>query len=159
MKGDWAKLVYWLKQFIPVFVLAMFLPFFVFLILKPPQLKFFSGATGEKVEFRVWIEPQTVVASVGREVEMRVMGSFVSERDSVLAVSLVVGGSDGSLAFDKREVAFKEPFSGETELGVVKVTPLKTGEYELEIDPRQVEVMTSGVEVEVVGGRARLVAR
>lgn len=148
----------WMKKFVPVFLLFMILPFLVAFVLKPPEVKFFTGARGEKNNLRVWIEPSSVVVGAGEGVDLVVMANFESD-DKLVAGLKVAVVAPGGVSLSKMNVEADKPFKGQMMIGTVRATVLKSGSYEIKIPEELVETQEASGPLKIVTGSASLSAQ
>ena len=143
-------------NFLPIFVLAALLPAFLFLVNNPPNISFTSKATAN--ELRIWLEPKTVTASVGKDVELTVMAQFENETKLIPSVAMKLSSGE-RVALDKNEISYKTPFSGRVTIGTVKATASAAGTYQISIDPTNVSVVAFAEELKVFTSGATIMAR
>jgi hypothetical protein len=153
--GGYARFI---KSFLPVFMVALFLPFFVALTLRPTDIRFFTKAEKDSETLRIWIEPSTVVCAPGSRVELRVMALFESE--DVLIPGMKIGlVPEGAASVEPASVSIKKPFKGQVEVGRVKVTPLSLGNIKVTIPESMVEVISYSGKLSIVTGPANLIVK
>jgi hypothetical protein len=127
-----------LKKFLPVFMLTMLMPMFVFFTITPPDLRFLTRADQNR-ELRVWFEPSTIVAKKGDSVELKVMTLFESDSVLIPSMSLAIVPQQGIVA-NQNSLTYKQPFKGQVIIGTVTVKPTKSGTFSIDIPKEQVQV-------------------
>src|SRR3989338_6074288 len=145
-----------LKKFLPIFGLALVLPFMLTLISKPDTLTFLTRAENE-LKLNVWLTPSRIIASITQPVEVDLMASFESEVTPLnyLKVDLpVVGGG----IFRPDFFVYEKPFRGTVKIGTLNLSPLAAGNYEITIPVENV-VLTVGGKVDVKTGSLNLVVK
>ena len=145
-----------LKKFLPIFGLALVLPFMLTLISKPDTLTFLTRAENE-LKLNVWLTPSRIIASTTQPVEVDLMASFESEVTPLnyLKVDLpVVGG----VIFRPDFFCYEKPFRGTVKIGTLNLSPLAAGNYEITIPVENV-VLTVGGKVDVKTGSLNLVVK
>ena len=145
-----------LKKFLPIFGLALVLPFMLTLISKPDTLTFLTRAENE-LKLNVWLTPSRIIASTTQAVEGDLMASFESEVTPLnyLKVDLpVVGG----VIFRPDFFVYEKPFRGTVKIGTLNLSPLAAGNYEITIPVENV-VLTVGGKVDVKTGSLNLVVK
>ncbi|EKD62352.1 MAG: hypothetical protein ACD_52C00209G0010 [uncultured bacterium] len=145
-----------LKKFLPIFGLALVLPFMLTLISKPDTLTFLTRAENE-LKLNVWLTPSRIIASTTQPVEVDLMASFESEVTPLnyLKVDLpVVGG----VIFRPDFFVYEKPFRGTVKIGTLNLSPLAAGNYEITIPVENV-VLTVGGKVDVKTGSLNLVVK
>jgi hypothetical protein len=153
-----SKLFGGMKRFVPVFLLFMFLPFFMALVMDPPDLRFFTGATVEKNDLRVWVEPSSVVVDSGSSVELSVVASFESEEKLIPGLNVRVA-ADSGVNLSNSSIISNKPFKGQMVIGTFEATALKSGTYEIRIPEGLVSAPGFAGSLSVVSGSASLMAR
>ena len=145
-----------LKKFLPIFGLALVLPFMLTLISKPDTLTFLTRAENE-LKLNVWLTPSRIIASTTQPVEVDLMASFESEVTPLnyLKVDLpVVWG----VIFRPDFFVYEKPFRGTVKIGTLNLSPLAAGNYEITIPVENV-VLTVGGKVDVKTGSLNLVVK
>lgn len=142
------SLVRLLRTFLPVFILSSFLPVFVLLVLKPPQVGFFTRAD-QSPTLRLWLEPASVVSTTGNFVQLQLMASFESGTTLIPTISVEVSPSEG-LSVDNPLVERKIPFRGKVVLGTIQVAADSPGEYKLAINKESIEIRAFDADLQIV---------
>lgn len=146
-----------IRTFLPVFILSSFLPVFVLLVLKPPQVGFFTKAD-QSPTLRLWFEPAQVVASSGNFTNLQLMASFESGTTLIPTISVEVSPSEG-LTVDNPLLEHKTPFRGKIMLGTVQVVASSPGEYELAINKESVDIRAFDADLQIVTQPSKIIFR
>lgn len=155
--GDVKNISKIVKNFLPVFVLAAMLPFFIGFVVAPPDIDFFTRADSAS-SLRVWLEPSNIVMSSGSQTTLTVVASFESETKLIPEISFDVVGSE-SLAISNSKIVYSIPFSGRVELGEVTVSAAESGKAEVIIPEDSIVVNAFDGPLEITSGSTNIVVR
>lgn len=139
-----------LKKFIPLFALAIFLPMVVIAATAPGKNLIESQAGNER-ELRVWIEPSTLIIAKDKSVKVKVVAQYDTETKVIPFLGGKLVASDASIVEVVNSFEYSKPFSGTISVGEVEVKALKAGSATLAIDqatldmrlPTKLETITS----------------
>jgi len=150
-----ARKLFW--RFLPIFVLAAFLPFLIGLVISPSNLDF-SAQADTDLELRVWMEPSEILTSKGRESSVDIYAQFDSDNRLIpeLTVTLV---PTGNITIDREKFSYNAPFRGKVHLGAVRVSTISSGIAEISIPDDMITVTAYNEPLEVKTGKAKLTIR
>ena len=146
-----------LRIFLPVFVLAAMLPFFIAFVVSPPKVNFFTNADTPP-ELRVWLEPADIISSVGRETKLEVYAQFDSDSKLVPEISFDIR-ANGKVNISPLNMTYHTPFRGKVHIGTVSVTPKSVGESIISVPKDSISVVAYDGPLSVKTAVAKLTAR
>ena len=145
-----------IKKFLPLFGLAIVLPFMLTLISKPDTLTFLTHAEKD-LKLTLWFEPSNVISRVGQNVEVDVLASFESDATPLTYLKLDFS-QVANVTFTPTFVVYEAPFRGTVKVGTLNLVAAAAGSYEISIPSSNV-VLTTNLEVTTQTGGLNLVIR
>ena len=146
-----------LKKLMPVFLVSLILPFFVGLVMKPPQIGFFTRAD-EADTLRIWIEPTTALLKTGESVEFEIYAYFENYDKYVPSISLTVTKDEGVLVSEE-SIRFRTPLRGRAVIGSFRASAYGQGSYKVYIDKSTVATPGFVGPLEVITGAAEMIVK
>jgi hypothetical protein len=129
LKGIWSKSG---KLFVSFFTVAAFLPVVLLGVMNKDKL-ILSSQADTATDLRIWIEPARVYVKSGQKLQLEVYGSYLDKNKLIPMVKTQLEIPEGIRA-SQTEINYKEAFAGRTLLGVIEVTAIKRGTYEININ-------------------------
>lgn len=129
-----------LKTYLPLFVIALFLPFLLFFTINSQSFNLASKADSSN-DMNVWFDPSTYQMQTGESVTVNIMAS-TQRNDLIHGIKIIVPRVDG-LNIQPAQIEYPQAFSGKVILGEITVTALRSGSYSLNLPSEAVE---TGVE-------------
>ena len=146
-----------LRQFLPIFMLSLLLPFFVVLAMRPSELRFMTKAD-QNLELRLWFEPSTVIVNSGDTAELRMVALF--EADTKLIPTLTATAkSSPAVSILNGTLSYKKPFRGQVVMGTVKVAANDPGTYGVTIPIEEVQIQAFSDEVKILSTPAKIIVK
>jgi hypothetical protein len=138
--GDRSPLVSTISKFAPIFFLATFLPFFVFLATSKNNFNpsFLTRADNEK-ELRVWLEPSSVILNRGQKIKMKVYAFYDSERKFIPTLNINLPTSN-EFVISNPMLSYKTPFKGQIIVGDFELTATSSGTYKFNLPSPSISV-------------------
>lgn len=130
-----------LKKFLPLFIIALFLPFLLFFTVNSRSFNLSSKADSSN-DLRIWIDPSSYQMTTGETASLRLMATTTNENDLMHGIKIIIPKVEG-LIIQPLTIDYPQAFSGKIILGEITVTPLQAGNYTIEIPTVAV---TTGVE-------------
>lgn len=129
-----------LKSYLPLFVIALFLPFLLFFTMNSRSFNISSRADSSH-DIRVWLDPTSYEMRAGESYKLTIMAS-TQNNDLVHGIKIIIPKVEG-LAITPTEITYPAAFSGRTKLGEVTITAIRNGNYSISLPP---QAITTGVE-------------
>lgn len=146
---------YFLKKFLPLFAIALFLPFLLFFTMNSRSFNLASRADSSN-DLRIWIDPSSYQMRVGETVSLRVMATTSRETDLMHSINLIIPEVEG-LTVNPVNINYPQAFSGKVVLGTITVSAIRSGNYTFEIPTQAVStgvpnahITTSPANIEVL---------
>ncbi len=126
-----------LMSFLPLFVLALLLPFLLALIVSPTNIGFLTRAD-ETTEITIWTNPANVIVDSGVPVELEILAQYDGDQ-LIPEVNLSLSSASGAV-LSQTEIEYSTPFKGRAVLGKVTVGGLAPGKTTIEIPEGSVQI-------------------
>ena len=154
---DFSKFAKVMFRFLPVLVLALFLPFFLMFTLTPTELNFLTKADTEP-ELRLWLEPAKIVVTSGSEANFDIVAEFNSGGDLLPGVNFDID-SVGNMSLSNRRFVYDRPFRGRVVVGKLTVTPNQAGQMHIQIPMGLVTAGNYEKSVQTITSQATLIVK
>lgn len=113
------------SRFLPLFMLAMILPFFLMITISPePTRLTFLTRADRAPELRIWFEPSTIIVSAGQTAKLQVVALFESDKKFLPGLEVEI---------NNQTLSYKKPFKGQVVLGEISVPTNTAGKLSIPI--------------------------
>jgi hypothetical protein len=144
-------------RFLPVFLLAAFLPFLIGLVIVPPKIGFLTRADTD-AELRVWFEPANIVMTNGSEAELAVVANFEADNKLIPEIGLSFR-TLGGISLSSSNLTRSIPFSGKVTIGKVTVRATDKGRGVVSIPVETIKITAFEDPLKISTGDANIVVR
>lgn len=154
---DTRKFFKLIRQFLPVFLLAAFLPVLLALMIRPTDTGFVTRADTDPL-LRVWVEPTTSIITGDGEARLTLYAQFESETKLIPELQVAVTSGE-ALVLSESEFVYPRPFKGKVELGKFSVSSSQPGDYTISVPQSEVIVRAYEGPIEIKTNTARVIVQ
>lgn len=116
-------LQYFIKNFLPLFLLAAILPVILIIIYN-------NYASNKSNTVRIWLDPPYIKTIVNKPITLRVIAEFEDTTRYLPSIN-VKFNSDQFLKLNQSEIKYFLPFRGSTMIGQIDVQPMQKGIFSI----------------------------